>query len=137
ARRPGRVLQLRPRYRDGLEVDAGPRADPVAPCDLGPEIAGSRGEGAIALGLAVLPPGEDRQGVLPADEPGGARPPQESHAGGPSPRRPRLARGWGAPDRPLPGAVRPRRDQAQAGHRDGRGGAVGAEGPAEDLRDVL
>ena len=55
----------------------------------------------------------------------------------PAPRRPRLPRGWGASERSLPGAVRPRRHQAEAGHRDGRGGAVGAEGPAEDLRDVL
>ena len=50
------------------------------------------------MGVALLPPGEDGQGVLPADQPGGARPPQEPHAGGPSARRPRLPRGWGAPN---------------------------------------
>ena len=33
-----------------LEVNAGPRTDPLAPCELGSEIAGPRGEGAIALG---------------------------------------------------------------------------------------
>ena len=43
ARRPGRVLQLRRRYRDRLEVHAGPRADPLAARDLGPAIAGPRG----------------------------------------------------------------------------------------------
>ena len=104
---------------------------------LGSEIAGPRGEGAIAVGVALLPPGEDRQGVLPADEPGGARPPPEPYAGGPAPRRPRLSRGWGTPERSLPGAVRPRRHQAAVGDRDRRGRAVGAEGPAEDVRDVL
>ena len=58
------------------------------------------------MGVALLPPGEDGQGVLPADEPGGTRPPQKSHAGGPASRRPRLPRGRGAPERSLPGAVR-------------------------------
>jgi hypothetical protein len=39
-RSPGRVLQLRRRHRDRLGVHAGSRAHPLAPCDLGSEIAG-------------------------------------------------------------------------------------------------
>ncbi len=50
------------------------------------------------MGIAVLPPGEDGQGVLPANEPGGACPRPESHGGGFSPGDARLPRGRGAPN---------------------------------------
>ena len=50
------------------------------------------------MGLAVLPPGEDGQGVLPADEPGRARASQEHPAGGPAPRCPGLPRGGARPN---------------------------------------
>src|SRR5262245_26359608 len=36
AGRAGRVLQLRRRYRDGVEVGPLPRADPLASCHVGP-----------------------------------------------------------------------------------------------------
>src|SRR4051812_35603868 len=48
---------------------------------VGPAVAGPRGQGALALGLAVLPQDEDGQGIAPADEPGGPRAPQRHHAG--------------------------------------------------------
>src|SRR5690606_22539388 len=53
ASRPGRVLQLRCRHRDRLEVRSGSRTDPLAPCDLGSSFAGPGGQGAVALGVAV------------------------------------------------------------------------------------
>src|SRR5262249_31255937 len=64
----GRVLQLWRRYGDCLEVGALPRADPLAARDVGPTIAGPGGQGEVTVGMAVLPPGEDRQELLPADE---------------------------------------------------------------------
>ena len=84
---PGSLLQLRRRHRDRLAVHARPRADPLAAHHLGPAVAGPRGQGAVALGLAVLPPGEDRQGVLPADEPRRPRALKRHHAGRPATRR--------------------------------------------------
>lgn len=48
--------------------------------------------------VAVLPPGEDREGVLPADEPGGACPHPECHAGRPAAGRARLPRRWARPN---------------------------------------
>ena len=48
------------------------------------------------MGVAVLPPGEDREGVLPADEPGRACPHQEHHAGRPAAGRDGLPRRRGA-----------------------------------------
>ena len=89
AGRPGRLLQLRRGHRDGLGVDAGPRADPLAAHLVGAALARPRGQGAVAVGLAVLPAGEDGQAVPPADEPGGPRPPPGHHAGRPATRRPR------------------------------------------------
>ena len=123
ARRPGHLLQLRRRYRHRLEVRAGPRADPLAARVVGPAVTGPRDQGAVALGVAVLPPGEDRQGVLPADEPGGTCAYPEHHAGGPAPRRPGLPRRRGPAERPVPGPLQTRRHQAvrdEAGRkRDG------------------
>ena len=50
AGRAGRVLQLRRRYRDGLEVGPLPRADPLAARVVGPAVAGPGGQGAVAGG---------------------------------------------------------------------------------------
>jgi hypothetical protein len=88
------------------------------------------------MGLAVLPAGEDRQAVPPADEPGGPRPPPGHHAGRPAARRSGLPRRRGAAESPVPVTLHARGDQASAGLRDWPGGVVGVEGPAEDLRDV-
>ena len=46
-----------------------PRADPLATRLLGPALARPRSQGAVAVWMAVLSPGEDEQGVPPADEP--------------------------------------------------------------------
>ena len=54
----------------------------------------------------------------------------------PQPDGPGLPRRRGEAERQVPVALHARRHQAQAGHRDRPGGAVGAEGPAQDLRDV-
>src|SRR5262249_58275325 len=67
AGRAGRVLQLRRRYRDRLEVGPLPRADPLASCHVGPPLAGPRTPGAGPGGGAGLPPAEDRQARLPAE----------------------------------------------------------------------
>ena len=83
--RAGRVLQLRRRHRHRLEIRALPRADPLAARVVGSAIAGSGSQGAVTLGMAVLSPGEDGQGVLPADESRRPRAPQEHHAGEPAP----------------------------------------------------
>ena len=90
------------------------RADPLAARLVGPPLARPRGQGAVAVGLAVLPEGEDGQGVPPTDEQGGARAHQGHHAGRPPPRRPRLP-GRGPSERPLPvlctlAGIRPRLD---------------------------
>ena len=57
-------------YLTKAEINAVvPRADSLEACILGPAVTRPGGEGAITVGVAVLPPGEDGQGVLPADEP--------------------------------------------------------------------
>ena len=67
------------------------------------------------MGMAVLPQGEDGQGVLPADEPRRSRAPQEHHAGQPAPRRSRLPRRRGTPNARFQGlcdlaGIKPRTD---------------------------
>ncbi len=81
AGRARRVLQLRGRYGYGLEVGPLSRAGTLASCYVGALVAGSRTQGAVAVGVAVLPPGEDGQEFLPADESRRARAPQEHPAG--------------------------------------------------------
>jgi hypothetical protein len=80
---------------------ASPRADPLASRDLGPAVTGSGGQTALALGVGLLSSGEDRPGVLPADEPDRQCAPSEHHARRPRSRRPSLPRRRGTPKRPL------------------------------------
>jgi hypothetical protein len=84
-------------------------------------------------GVSLLSPGEDRQGVLPAAEPGRQCASPGHHARRPKSRRPRLPRRRRTPQRPLSGSLWTRWHQAEAGHRDGQAGALGVEGSAEDL----
>ncbi len=81
ASRAGRILQLRCRYRDRLEVGGLSRAKPLASCHVGAPVAGPRTQGAVTLGVDVLPPGKDGQELLPADESRRAGAPQEHPAG--------------------------------------------------------
>src|SRR5262249_39161376 len=75
-------------YRGGTRPP--PTAPPLPPPrpwaahPPGPPLPGPGGQGTIALGVAVLPAGEDGQGVLPADEPRRPRPPPEHPAGKPA-----------------------------------------------------
>ena len=52
---PRAVLQLWLGHRNGLEVDPLARTDSLAECLLGSARAGPRNQGAVPLGLAVLP----------------------------------------------------------------------------------
>ena len=52
---------------------------------LGIAIARPGNQGTVALGMDILPQGEDRQDLLPADEPRRPCPHQEPHAGKPQP----------------------------------------------------
>ncbi len=72
-------------------------------------IAGPGRQGAVTLGMAVLPQGEDRQDVLSADESRRSCALQEHHAGKSASRRPRLSWRRIAPERSLPKTLRPRR----------------------------
>jgi len=85
---------------------------------------------------AVPPPGVDRHGVPPADEPRRPRAHPEHHAGRTGPRLARVPGRRGAAERPIPRALRARRPPAAGERRARNTRAVGAEGPAEDVRDV-
>ena len=74
-------LQLRRRHRDRLEICPVPRTDSLATRIVGSRIAGPGSQGAFTLGMALLPQGQDGQGVLSPDEPCRPRPYQEYHAG--------------------------------------------------------
>src|SRR5207253_4044879 len=62
------VLQLRLGHGDNLEVHPLARADSLAECLLGSTCPGPGGQGAMSLGMAVLPEGQDGQDLLPAHE---------------------------------------------------------------------
>ena len=85
---------------------------------------------------AVPPPGVDRHGVPPDDEPRRPRAHPEHHAGRTGPRLARVPGRRGAAERPIPRALRARRPPAAGERRARNTRAVGAEGPAEDVRDV-
>ena len=97
-----------------------PRADSLAARFVGPPLPGSGGQRAVPLGLAVLPEGEDGQGVLPADEPRRPRPPQEHPAGKPAPRRLRFPWRRSTPECAFSRTLRPRRHPSQDERRDWR-----------------
>ena len=61
-----------------------------------------RGQRAVAVGLDLLPPGKDGQGVLPADEPRRPCTSQGHPAEGTAARRPCHPRRRGTSQRPLP-----------------------------------
>ena len=109
----GRVLQLRRRYGDRVEIGAVPRADPLAARVLGSAIARPGGQGTVALGMALLSPGEDGQDILPADESRRSCPHQEHHAGESGSGRSRLPRRRISPQCSIPGTLRPRRNQVR------------------------
>jgi hypothetical protein len=137
ASRARRLFQLRGRYRNRLEVRPLPRTDSLAACNVGAAVARSRSKGAVTLGVAVLPPREDRQDLLPADESRRACTSQEHPVGERQPGRARFPGGRSTPQRTLPGALRPRWHQAEDEYRDGAGRTVGTEGPPQDVCDVL
>jgi hypothetical protein len=60
------VLQLRLGHGDNLEIHPLARADSLAKCLLGLQCLGPGGQGAMSLGLVVLPEGQDGQDLLPA-----------------------------------------------------------------------
>ena len=80
AMRPRRVLQLRRRHRDNLEICAVPRADPLAACIVGSAVTEWPSERKVALGMDLLSQGEGRQDLLPPDESRRSRTHQEHHA---------------------------------------------------------
>src|SRR5438067_2483112 len=63
--RTSAAVELRGGHWDGLGVHAGARGNPMAARLVGPPLARPPGQGAVAVGVAVLPAGEDRQGIPP------------------------------------------------------------------------
>jgi hypothetical protein len=72
--------------------------------------------------VALLPPSEDGQDILPADESRRSRSHQERHAGGSSTGRSGLSRRRISAECSIPGTVPNRRHQVQNGRRDRRDG---------------
>ena len=129
---PRRVLQLRRRHRDRLEVHAGPRTDPLAHVIWDRQSPDREAKERSPWGwLFYRRVKTDKAFYRPMN--------RVVHAHlrsilpeGPDPSA-RLPWRRRTAERPVPGAVRPRRHQAEAGHRDRQGGALGVEGPAEDV----
>lgn len=109
----------------------------MASCLLGQRVTGQAIEGAISIRMAVLQSREDRQGLLPSNEPD--RPYTLETASAFERRSKRSGIPWGRSTTKcsLSTTVQPRTNQAEVRCRNRHGSALAAEGSPKDLRDIL
>ena len=109
----------------------------MAPRLVGAAVAGSRDQGTISMGMALLSKGENRQDLLPANESRRPRPHPKHHARGPASRRSRVP-GRRDPSQPaFSTTLRTRWNQAQVGRGNGPGDPVVAQRSPQDMCYVL
>ena len=132
-----RVLQLRVRYGNGVEVRSIPRTDPLAACDVGTRVPGPRSQTTLSLGVDLLPKGQDGKDILPAHESHGSCPHQKHNAGHARSGLARLSRRRCPPERAIRYPVRSRGDQAEDECRDRREEALASQGSTQDVCHLL
>src|SRR5690606_27089720 len=94
-------------------------------------------QGAMPLGLALLPTCEDGEGVLAADEPHGPAAPEELAPRASGPRRSGVPRRWKPAQHTVPPVLRVGWRGPEAQYRVWRGPSLGSQGPPQDVRDLL